>query len=256
MDLHYQSYHQDCTGEPVLLLHGLFGSATNWGSVARRLSDYPVIAPDLRNHGRSPHADDVSYAAMALDVIALLDRLQIQRVCLVGHSMGGKLAMQLALRYPQRVSALAVVDMAPVAYRHNFDTIFDALKRVDLARIKSRAEAAEQMAAPSLDEGVKAFLLQNLYKAADVWRWRINIPALSANYQAITGYPDVSQMTYPAKACFIYGERSDYVSSAYHPAIFNAFPNAELCPVAEAGHWVYVDQFDRFMRCLQIFLRR
>lgn len=255
VDLHYQAYNPTGTSEPVVLLHGLFGSSTNWGTIARQLaSDYWVIALDLRNHGRSPHADDVSYAAMSRDIIALLDELEVRHACFVGHSMGGKLAMQLAMRYPQRVSSLAVVDMAPVAYQHTFNDIFAAFASVDLARIKSRADAREQMDDAQLGGDIKAFLLQNLQKDADTWRWRVNLVALAANQAEIIGYPDAGQATFPGKTWFIYGELSDYVLPDHHPAIFAAFPNARFCPVAQAGHWVYADQPEGFMQCLQTFL--
>lgn len=254
LDLYYQEHNPDKSAEPVVLLHGLFGSLTNWGTVIQQLDDYWVVAPDLRNHGRSPHADDVSYAAMAEDVIGLLDTLDAARACLVGHSMGGKLAMQLALRYPQRIRSLAVVDMAPVKYTHNFATIFAAFNRIDLTKINSRAEAREQMHAAALDEKIKAFLLQNLRRDKDRWYWRINLPALQVHYPEITGYPDPGEANYPGKAWFIYGGQSSYVLPKYHPAIFCAFPHAKFCPVAQAGHWVYADQPDRFMCCLRGFL--
>lgn len=259
LNLHYQSYHAGQSQAPIVLLHGLFGSQANWGGVTRRLRDRWLIVPDLRNHGRSPHSDDVSYGAMAQDIIALLDRLNIPGACLVGHSMGGKLAMQLALRYPQRVTSLAVVDIAPVAYAHNFANIFAAFDSVDLSRIKTRAEARQQMDAGSLDGDTRAFLLQNLQKMTDQdkvsWRWRINLQALKANHDKITGYPKQSLAGYTQKTWFIHGERSHYVLPEHHPAILDAFPNAKFCPVAEAGHWVFFDQPERFMHCLHAFLQ-
>lgn len=259
INLHYQSYNENHAQEPILLLHGLFGSQSNWGVVTRHLQDRWLIVPDLRNHGRSPHADDVSYAAMAQDIIALLDKLSIEKACLVGHSMGGKLAMHLALHHPERITSLAVVDMSPVAYTHNFDNIFSVFDSVDLSSIQSRAEARQQMHKASLDESTSAFLLQNLQKITNqgqvTWRWRINLAALRNNYQEITHYPAQHPQSFSGKAWFIYGELSHYVLPEYHTAIFNAFPNAEFCPVAKAGHWVYADQPKRFLQCLDAFLQ-
>lgn len=254
VDLHYRQYGQPNNNATLVLLHGLFGASSNWGTVANQLApNYHVIAPDLRNHGRSPHADDVSYAALVKDVIALLDKLAIQHACVVGHSMGGKLAMQMAVQHPQRVTSIAVVDMAPRVYTHNFDTVFNAFASVDLEHLNSRADARKQMLEASLDDNIIAFLLQNLQKEHDTWTWRVNLTALQQNYTEITGYPDGTQR-YAEKAWFIYGDQSSYVLPEYHASIYATFPNAVFCPVTGAGHWVYADQPERFMHCLDRFL--
>lgn len=253
LQLHYREYGDG--QRPIVLLHGLFGSSANWGSVARQLSErYRVLVPDLRNHGQSPHHDDVSYAAMAQDLVGLFDSLQLSSPLLVGHSMGGKLAMQMALGYPERVSGIAVVDMAPIAYRHNFEQIFRGFDTVDLEGLSSRSEADAQMARHVLDPGVRAFLLQNLGKTASGhWGWRLNLPALRAHQHQITGFlPPAAG--YRGASWFIHGSRSDYVLPEYEREIFRLFPRARLCTVQDAGHWVYAEQPQGFAHCLGKFL--
>ena len=240
----------------IVLLHGLFGSASNWGTVARHLGhDYQVLVPDLRNHGQSPHHPDCSYPAMTEDVLGLLDARGIDAAILVGHSMGGKVAMQLALNHPQRVRGLAVVDMAPVRYTHDFQDVVDAFRAVDLQQVRNRADADAQMAAHVALAGVRAFLLQNLVKKPDGWAWRVNLDALAAAQDEITGFPEPpAGAAYRQTTAFIYGELSDYLKPDHETGIQRLFPGATLCKVAAAGHWVYAEQPQGFMDCLQRFL--
>ena len=215
--LHHRSY-----GNPrrpaVVLLHGLFGSGQNWGSVARRLEGrFHVVVPDLRNHGQSPHAERHDYPGMAADLVALLDRLELPRSILVGHSMGGKVAMLLALSAPQRVAALAVVDIAPVTYGHDFDDVLAAFRAVDLAGLGGRGDAERQMAPWVQGAGVRAFLLQNLVRGSDGWRWRLNVDALAAGQRDILSFPAAAGIRYPGPTQFIHGELSDYVTGADIP---------------------------------------
>lgn len=241
-----------------MLLHGLFGSASNWGAVAGRLkSEYRVIVPDLRNHGQSPHCADCSYPAMVDDLLGLMDAQGVAKAVLVGHSMGGKVAMQCALTRPDRVSGLAVVDMSPVSYTHDFESVLNGFRAVDLAAIRSRADADRQMAAHVQGSGVRAFLLQNLVKSPDGWQWRLNLDALAGAQAEITGFPaHPPGSRFGGPTSFIYGALSDYVSPDYEPVIRRLFPAAILCPVADAGHWVYADRPQGFMACLDAFLSR
>ncbi len=241
-------------GSPTLvLLHGLFGAASNWGSVARRLaSRYRVVVPDLRNHGRSPHHPDCSFQALAGDLIGLFDAQAIDAAILVGHSMGGKAAMQFALTHPQRVTGLAVVDIAPVRYDHDFQAVLAGFDAVDLTRLGKRSDADRQMAAQVPDSGVRALLLQNLVKRADGWAWRCNLPALAAARARIVGFPEhPAGAVFPGPTGFIHGALSDYITAAHHPAIRRFFPKASLCAVADAGHWVHADRTAAFMACLE-----
>jgi pimeloyl-ACP methyl ester carboxylesterase len=241
---------------PMVLLHGLFGAKSNWGSVARFLSEtYHVVVPDLRNHGQSPHHPEHSYAAMVADLLQLLDAMAIEHATFVGHSMGGKVAMHLALTHPGRAERLAVVDIAPVDYGHDFDQVLAGFRAVDLATIQNRADADRQMAASVGIVGVRAFLLQNLVKGADGWTWRLNLEALENAQMDITGFPQPADgAVYPGPTHFIYGDQSDYVKPAYEDAIERLFPNYTMCAVANAGHWVYAEQPQGFADCIQRFL--
>jgi len=253
LPLHLRSYGE--RGRTILLLHGLFGSSANWGSIARQLaSDYRVSVPDLRNHGQSPHSPDVSYAAMVDDLLALLPDDGAERPLIVGHSMGGKVAMQLALHHPHRVAGIAVVDMAPVGYRHRFDGVLAAFDAVDLATVGSRGDADAQMSTVIPEPGLRAFLLQNLVKADGQWQWRLNLPALRAGQQQITAFEVAEDAVYPGPAWFIHGAKSDYLLPEHRPQIERLFPRAEICTVADAGHWVYAEQPQGFAECLQGFL--
>ena len=166
-------------GDWVLLLHGLFGSGDNLGALAKALMDeFRVVQVDLRNHGRSPHSDDMTFASMAADIALLQDTLGIARSHVVGHSLGGKVAMQLALQHPARVQRLVVADIAPVAYAPHHREIFAALQGLDLQGIANRGELDAQLARSLPDSGVRQFLLKSLYRDGDVWRWRFNLPVL------------------------------------------------------------------------------
>ncbi len=242
-------------GQPVLLLHGLLGSAVNWHGIARRLAEWrPILVPDLRNHGRSPRSDSMSYQAMADDLEALLDAERIEQAEIVGHSMGGKTAMWLALMRPDRVQALAVADISPVAYPSGFEGLLDALLELDLARIADRREADSLLARSISSSDLRAYLLQNLVREAGVWKWRANLPVLKASRGEIIGFPDAEGRQYAGRALFLYGTESSYVTEAHLPAIRNLFPHARLRAVPAAGHWLYRDQPDAFIGALKGFL--
>ena len=254
--LNYRQYG-DPTDAPVVLLHGLFGSAANWGSVARQLASerYHVVVPDLRNHGQSPHDAEHSYPAMAADLEALLDRLGVGKAIVVGHSMGGKVAMHFALTSPDRVTALVVVDIAPVTYAHDFDSVLNAFEAVKLDEIDNRADAATQMKRYIDAAGLRAFLMQNLVKQGGQWRWRLNLKALADNSSAITGFPKASDThQYLGPTLVIHGEASDYVDASHHSRIRALFPQVKISLVKDAGHWVYADQPAAFFTTLRAFL--
>lgn len=255
--LHYRDAGSPRTGQPpILLLHGLFGSQANWGSVARRLAaGQRVIAVDLRNHGQSFHAPRLNYPDMAADVLALLDALAIPQAIVVGHSMGGKVAMQLALTRPERVAGLAVVDIAPVTYAHDFGSILGGFAAVDLPGLISRGDADRAMQAYIPQSGVRAFLLQNLVRDPSGWRWRVNLDAVAACQGEIVGFPLLpGDARYAGTAHFIHGGLSDYVLPYHRQDIDALFPRARLCCVADAGHWVYAERPDGFAACLEQFL--
>ena len=237
---------------PLVLLHGLFGSLINWQQIARKLSTrHHVIVPDLRNHGRSPHATDVSYQAMADDLLQLLDELQLATAVFIGHSMGGKLAMWLALTAGDRVSRLVCVDMAPVTYQSSFGSILRGLMALPLDQIDSRKAADAWLASAVPVTPVRDFLLQNLQRTEDGWYWRNNMAALNAGIDTILDFPPIpSGQAYPGPALFVYGAESDYVLAEYQPRILELFPAAELQSIAGAGHWVYADQPQAFLHTI------
>jgi esterase len=251
MQLHYQIQGQ---GEPLLILHGLFGSLDNWGSQAKALAQqFQVISVDLRNHGRSPHSDEMSYAAMAQDLIELLDSLNSARARILGHSMGGKVAMQLALNVPERIERLIVVDIAPVQYPHHHDDVFKGLFAVELNTLKSRADAEKQLAPLVEDPMVRAFLLRNLYRTdAGGFAWRINLEGLHRSYAGIAAAPQGTPFEGPT--LFIKGGNSDYIRPHHRDALLALFPNAGYKVIDGAGHWPQAEKPALTTRLIENFL--
>jgi esterase len=241
---------------PLVLLHGLFGSSANWGGVAKRLaSDRRVLMPDLRNHGRSLWAAPMDYPEMAADLVRLLDATGIDRAHLVGHSMGGKAAMWLALCAPRRVARLAVVDIAPVAYTPRFGEMIAAMRALPLAEIGSRGDADARLAAAIPSPSVRGYLLQSLYHEPESgWRWRINLDLIAESMPAIFGFPDLDGRQFTGSTLFLYGSRSEYVSGTGLAAIRACCPFARLRAVPNAGHWVYADQPGAFVNAVSAFL--
>lgn len=253
MKLNHREFGEAQVGSPpLILLHGLFGSLINWQQIARNLSTkHHVIVPDLRNHGRSPHNPDVSYQAMAGDILQLLDELRLAEAVFIGHSMGGKLAMWLALTAADRVSQLVCVDMAPVTYQSSFGGILQGLMALPLDQIDSRktADAWLEPAVPA--KPIRDFLLQNLQYTGHGWRWRNNLAALNACIDTVLDFPSTPVgHRYTGPALFVYGSESDYVLAEYHHRILELFPAAELQSIAGAGHWVYADQPKAFLHTI------
>jgi pimeloyl-ACP methyl ester carboxylesterase len=235
---------------PLLIAHGLFGSARNWGVIARRLSDRgEVVAVDMRNHGASPWSDRHDYPAMAADLAAVIAALPGGRADVLGHSMGGKAAMVLALTAPERVARLVVADIAPVAYAHSQQPQIDAMRRVDLTRVASRAEAEAAMQAASPE--IAAFLLQSLDLAGR--RWRLNLDVLEREMPAIIGFPDLPGR-FDGPALFVSGALSSYVRPEHHGAILRRFPAAVFAQIPGAGHWLHAERPRAFEAAVRAFL--
>lgn len=256
VELHYTSLGE---GPPLVILHGLYGAGTNWNSHAKWLSErFRVILVDLRNHGRSPHHPDMSYPAQAADVLALLDRLDIDQALLLGHSMGGKAAMVLALQHPQRVRALIAADIAPVSYRdrdHGHARIIDALRRLPLDRVGSREEADRLLSADIAAASVRQFLLTNLQRQGGGYVWRIPLDILADQLPLIQDFPPL-EGRFPGPALFIHGAESDYLTEAEIPAVRARFPAAHIVAVAGAGHWLHVERPAEFSAQLRAFLEQ
>ncbi len=251
--LHFTEFGE---GEPLVLVHGLFGSGTNLRGLAKSLAaTYRVIVADLRNHGRSPHAPGMSYTDMADDLDALLTRLNAGHADFIGHSMGGKAAMTLALTRPRRVRSLAVIDVAPVVYTHSHAGLIHALKGLDLSRLRSRAEADVALAAAVADDATRMFLLQNLVAEDGRYRWRLNLAALERHMEGILGFPSFPERRFHGPALFVAGERSDYVRAEHEARIAELFPQARVTKISDAGHWVHVDQPAALLKTLNDFLR-
>ena len=241
-------------GTPLVIAHGLFGSARNWGVVAKRLSDRGrTVAVDLRNHGESPHSDEAGYDAMAADLLAVIEELG-GPVDLMGHSMGGKAAMLAALERPDAVRRLVVLDIAPEGYPHAGEQrrLVEAMEGIDLARMSTRAEADAALAGAVPDPSVRSFLLQSLDVRGG--RWALNLPALGAAMEDITGWPMDASGAFEGPALFLAGGESDYLAPARRSGIAHYFPNAEVREVADAGHWVHAEAPREVEREVRAFL--
>ncbi|WP_333669207.1 alpha/beta fold hydrolase [Elioraea tepidiphila] len=244
-------------GPPVVILHGLFGSVQNWRTVAGRLAaTHRVIAADLRNHGASPHAGRMDYPAMAADVAALIETRAGGRAAVIGHSMGGKVAMWLALTRPTLVERLVVVDVAPVAYRPTLQAYAEAMRALPLRPGMRRAEADAALAAAIADPGERAFLLQNVRFDADgPPAWRLNLAVIGAAVPTISAFPDPpGSARYDGPVLIVAGERSGYVRAGHHATILRLFPRAAFVVVPGAGHWVHAEAPEPFLRAVEPFL--
>jgi esterase len=240
------------SGPPVLLLHGLFGSATNWRSVARELAlSRRVLSVDLRNHGASPWADSMSYLEMADDVMALIIHLGLQRPAIMGHSMGGKAAMALALEYPGLLGPLVVVDIAPVPYTDRLSSYASAMASVDTFAASSRAEVQGLLERCISEPGTVPFLMQNLVQRNEHFDWRINLVAISASMDELGGFPgETRARCYPGPTTLVVGARSDYVSDDDLVVFRTLFPLLQVTEIADAGHWVHADRPEAFIAAL------
>jgi esterase len=240
----------------LILLHGLLGSSANWHGIARRLAALRhVLVPDLRNHGRSPHAPEAGYPDLATDLLDLLDEHGLDEATFIGHSMGGKAAMWLALTHGERVERLIVADIAPVAYPNRFSTIYHALNAVDTGMLAGRRAADEVLARYLPDPGLRQYLLQNLELDAGRWRWRVNLPALQAGMEQIVGFPPLpAGCQYPGPVQFLHGGESDYILPAHGDVIRAHFPLARIRSIPGAGHWLYAEKPEQFFAALSAFL--
>jgi pimeloyl-ACP methyl ester carboxylesterase len=254
VELAYDQFGE--AGPPVVILHGLLGSARNWTSIGKELAGtHRVFALDLRNHGRSPWAATMSFDDMAGDVAAFIEARGLGPVALLGHSLGGKVAMRLALTRPELALRLVVVDVAPVAYPNNFGRFIAAMHAVDLAAVERRADADLQLQSAVPDPVLRNFLLQNLAKTDGGFVWRVNLEALAANMPELVGFPvPAKDATYPGPTLFIAGGRSRYVQPEHRPLIDRLFPTAELVVIAGAGHWPHAERPAEFLAHLRGFL--
>jgi len=230
-------------GPPLLVLHGLLGSHQNLLPLCRRLAPhFCVFAIDQRNHGHSPHHDEMSYEIMAADLVRFMDRHDLPAAHVLGHSMGGKTAMRLALHHPARVERLVVVDMSPRAYGPRFASLLRTLRELHPARFPTRAEIDQALATSIPEASLRQFLLKNLMPAEHGgYRWRVHLDAIAANYDRLRQAVD-SAIPFPGEALFVLGGNSDYVDPDDVTEIHRLFPAAQFTTIAGAGHWVHADK--------------
>jgi pimeloyl-ACP methyl ester carboxylesterase len=242
----------DGNAPPVLIVHGLYGSARNWGVIAKRLSDRgPVLAVDMRNHGDSFWSDSHSYEDMANDLAQVIEA-QGAPMDVVGHSMGGKAAMVLALTRPDLVSRLLVADIAPVTYSHSQMQFIEAMRSVDLSSVEKRSDASAQLAKHIEDLTLQAFFTQSLDLKAK--RWKLNLDTLANEMPKILGFPDVSG-AYEKPTLFLTGANSDYVTPEHRPKTRTLFPRARFAKIPNAGHWLHADKPRDFEASVRAFLQ-
>ncbi|XP_074870097.1 sn-1-specific diacylglycerol lipase ABHD11 isoform X2 [Carettochelys insculpta] len=262
LPLSYMVFDGSTPQSPLVFLHGLLGSKSNFRAIARALvqrTGRKVLTVDARNHGDSPHSPTMSYEAMSLDVQRLLRQLHLPKCVLIGHSMGGKTAMTLALQQPDLVERLVSVDISPtesVAVT-NFQAYISAMRRVSIPngipRSTARRLAEDQLYPAVQASAVRRFLLTNLVEVEGRYMWRVNLEAISQHMADIMGFP-VFHMPYPGPTLFLAGSDSSYVSSEDYPEIERLFPKAEIHYITGAGHWVHADKSQEFITAICNFL--
>jgi esterase len=262
MELFYRKYG---SGPVLIILHGLFGSSDNWNSIAKKLQDKcTVILPDLRNHGMSPHSDTHDYESMSNDVHELAEKLSPGKFFLAGHSMGGKTAMRVALKWPGMLNGLVVADISPFRtgsadseYKMH-KSILETMLSLDLSQVSTRDQAEKMLIEKGFDGRITAFILKNLHRKGSVFEWRINAASLMTNLDEIISPLDRSKADslrvtgFPV--LFLKGERSGYLPESDYNDIMRIFPAAEFKKISNAGHWLHADNQDEVVKSLRDFI--
>jgi len=243
-------------GTPVLILHGLFGSKRNWGAIAKQLSaHHRVLSLDLRNHGDSPWVDGMDYRDLAGDVAHFIETHGLGPATVIGHSMGGKTAMMLALTRPELVKRLVVVDIAPVERETGFGAYINAMSEVPLPACESRADVEEHLEDVVRTKMVRTFLVQNLMRDDAGFRWRINLSALADGMDQIADFPEPDHhQSYRGQTLFVAGAQSDYIQSHHMGDIARLFPKSHVAHIPGAGHWLHAEAPEVFLKELNAFL--
>ena len=251
MKLNYKSFGQ---GPPVIILHGLFGNLDNWQTFARQLSKhFLVYIVDQRNHGRSPHADEMNYSVTAEDLRSFMEDQWVYQAHIIGHSMGGKTAMQFAFDHPDMLDRLVVLDIGPQANPDRHRTFFAAMNALQLAHLESRKEAEAQLAKTISDPGIRSFLLKNLTRSkSGGFQWKMNLPILQQEFPNILAAVEGDPFSGPV--LFVRGSRSDYIKDSDWPQIRHLFPTATLTTIPEAGHWIHKDAPEPLLEKITQFL--
>ena len=252
MTLNYKEAGQ---GEPLVLIHGLFGSLENLGAVARLMSEsYKVYSVDLPNHGRSPHTNETDLESMCELLAVWMDRHDLKRAHFLGHSLGGKVAMELALRYPDRVNQLVVVDIAPVHYPPHHNEVFKGLLSFDPGTLSSRVEADRSLQEHVKEPAVRSFLLKNLVKSENSgFTWRMNLPVIHQGYEDLVK-GNVAGKAFSGEVLFLKGAQSDYIQESSRAETVARFPNLSLKIIANTGHWLHAEKPDMVAKLVKNFL--
>ncbi|EEF61909.1 alpha/beta hydrolase fold protein [Pedosphaera parvula Ellin514] len=252
MRLNLQSYG---TGFPLIILHGLFGSLDNWQTISRKLAEhFQIFAIDQRNHGGSPHSDDFNYQVMAEDLFEVMESNGLTKAHLLGHSMGGKTAMQFALSYPGKVEKLIVADIAPKAYPPWHIPIFEALLSLELTQYRSRKQIDDALAVSIPETALRQFLLKNLATNPDgTYRWKIDLQSIYRNYSRLNA-PVSGVGTFTGPVLFIKGEQSDYILDSDANLIRHCFPKAQFRTIPNAAHWLHAEKPIEFIKIVEEFL--
>ena len=250
------SFNEYGSGPPVVILHGLFGSKRNFSAIARRLADtFHVVTVDLRNHGESPWDDRHDYPALAADVAQLIERQLGQPAAVIGHSMGGKVAMLLALTRPDLVKRLVVVDIPPARSRGTPIDYVHAMQAVPLKQLSRRSEVEEALTTSIADPVVRGFLVTNIASRPDGLAWIPNLDAIERQFDTILDWPTLPEGTrYPGPTLFLTGATSAFVTPEHEPLIHQLFPAVRLEQVAAAGHWVHAEKPEEFLAAVRRFL--
>jgi esterase len=245
------------SGFPVIILHGLLGSSDNWRAISKRLSpSYKVYTVDLRNHGQSPHSEIMTYPVMADDLHELLESESLSECHVVGHSLGGKVAMQFATSHPDRVSKLVIVDIAPKAYPSSQRAILAALEQLELQSFQSFSEIDAALAPAIAELALRQFLMKNIARVpSGGFQWRIDLASIAKSYDKLT-QPIIAAAAYDKPTLFMRGGRSDYIAETDLPSIRAIFTRAELVTIANAGHWLHAEAMDEFLGILIDFLNK
>ena len=250
--LYYEEFG-DTQNPPLIILHGFFASARNWRIIAEKLSaHYHIYLLDQRNHGASFHDAEMNYEVMAEDVLHFIWQHNLNKVHLLGHSMGGKVAMWFALNHGDYIDKLIIADIAPVSYSHSFDNTMNALKALPLSELKNRKQAEVFLSKAIPELSYRQFLLQNLILEQGEYRWRVNLDFFAKNAHYIVEFPDTYSVTpFLNKALFIAGEQSSYIKQGQFESLF---PNGQLEIIENAGHWLHVQQPEAFILAVHDFL--
>ena len=247
--LNYMTFGDE-KSSPVMIVHGLYGSGRNWGVIAKRLSDqFFVITVDLRNHGDSPWLDTHNYHVMADDLVEVINSLNI-KPNIIGHSMGGKAAMVLALKRPNLVRNLIIADIAPVKYEHDQSQFIEAMQKVDLSKVEKRSDATLALSKFIEDKSLQNFFTQSLDIKAK--RWKLNLKVLRSEMSEILSFPKI-ESEFSGHSLFLKGEKSDYIKSEHRKLIKSLFTKARFATFKEAGHWLHAEKPREFESAARLF---